>query len=89
MGYGDGYSEKELSFTPRVKKLLEIAWSKAKKFNHPRIESEHLLLGIIKEKECMGMKILENLGVDSLEVKQGILKAIEEKTYNNINFPES
>lgn len=82
VGYGDGYLEKEMTFTPRFKKLLEIAWSKAKKFNSPRIESEHLLLGIIKEEECMAMKILENLGVDTLEIKQGILKAIEEKKYN-------
>ncbi|EKE03537.1 MAG: ATP-dependent Clp protease ATP-binding subunit clpA-like protein [uncultured bacterium] len=83
VGYGNEYSETELTFTPRVKKLLEIAWSKAKKFNHPRIESEHLLLGIIKEKECMAMKVLENFGVDVLEIKQGILKAIEEKSYNS------
>jgi len=88
IGYGDRYSEKELIFTPRVKKLLEIAWSKAKKFNHPRIESEHLLLGIIKEKKCMAMKVLENFGVDVLEIKQGILKAIEEKNYNLSNIEE-
>ena len=28
------------------------------------------------------MKILENLGVDALEIRQGILKSIEEKDYN-------
>ena len=79
IGYGDGYLDKEINFTPRVKKLLEIAWGKAKKFNQPRIESEHLLLGIIREKDCIAMKVLENLGVDALEIRQGILKEIETK----------
>ena len=80
VGYGNGYQEKEMLFTPRAKKLLEIAWDKAKKFNQPRIESEHLLLGITNEKEdCMAMRVLENLGVDVLEIRQGILRAIEEK----------
>ena len=36
IGYSDDYSEKETTLTPRAKKLLEIAWSKAKKFNHTR-----------------------------------------------------
>lgn len=88
LGYGDGYSENEMTFTPRVKKLLEIAWSKAKKFDHPRIESEHLLLGIIIEKECMGMKVLENLGVDVLEIRQGILKEIKNKKNSVLNSEE-
>jgi ATP-dependent Clp protease ATP-binding subunit ClpA len=82
IGYGNGYSEKDMLFTPRVKRLLEIAWSNAKKLNQPRIESEHLLLGIIKEKECVAMKVLENMGVDVLEIKQGILTAIQEKVDN-------
>ncbi|MFH0702303.1 MAG: Clp protease N-terminal domain-containing protein [bacterium] len=81
IGYGNSNLEKEMSFTPRAKRLLELAWNKAKKFNHPRIESEHLLLAITREKECMAMKILENLGVDALEIRQGILKILgEEKT---------
>jgi len=82
IGIGNCRYEKETTLTPRVKKLLEIAWSKAKKYNSQRIESEHLLLGITKEKECMAMKVLQNLGVDVLEIRQGILKAIENKNQN-------
>lgn len=76
LGYSDKYSSKDLAFTPRAKKLLEIAWNKAKKYNKTKIESEHLLLGIIKTHDCMAMKVLENLGVDMLEIKQGILRKI-------------
>ena len=85
INFGNGYSEKEMLFSPRAKKLLETAWSKAKKFNQTKIESEHLLLAIINDKECMAMTALAHLGVDSIEVKQGILKAIENKNTGNIS----
>jgi ATP-dependent Clp protease ATP-binding subunit ClpA len=81
-GYGTGYLNKEISFTSRAKKLLEIAWLNAKRNNLPRIESEHLLLAMIAVKDCMAMKVLENLGVDTVEIKQGILNAIEVKNKN-------
>jgi ATP-dependent Clp protease ATP-binding subunit ClpA len=83
LGIGSGRFDKETVLTPRVKKLLEIAWEKAKKYRSQRIESEHLLLGITKEKECMAMKVLQSLGVDVLEIRQGILKGIEKKYQNS------
>ncbi len=78
IGFGHNYSEeKETVFTPRAKKVLEVACSKAKKFHNPKIASEHLLLAITGEKESMAMKVLENLGVDVLEIRQGILNEIK------------
>ena len=85
VGCCDPHLEKEITFTPRVKKILELAWKKAKKFNHPRIESEHLLLAITTEKECIAMKVLENLGVDALEIRQGILKLLNQKNQDTIS----
>ena len=76
-GYGAGYMNREIAFTPRAKKLLELAWLNAKRSNLPRIESEHLLLAIINVKDSMAMKVLENMGVDAVEIKQGILNAVE------------
>lgn len=73
LGYGSDYEENELYYTNRAKRLLEIAWREAKKSNKPRIESEHILLGIIKLRDCIAMKVLTNLGVDAVEIKQGIM----------------
>lgn len=81
LGYSNSYIDSEIGITPRAKKLLEVAWSLAKQFKQQRIESEHLLLAMLQEKSCMAMKVLENLGVDELEITQGILKAIKEKKY--------
>ena len=77
IGYGNEYEEKEISLTPRVKKLLQIALEKAKKYNKQRIEAIHLLLGITKLSDCVAMKVLENLGVDVLEIRNGILKELD------------
>lgn len=84
LGYSNNYVEGDVDFSPRAKKLIEVAWTLAKQFKQPRIESEHLLLAILQEKQCMAMKVLENLGVDELEITQGILKEIKEKKYNDL-----
>ncbi|HPT42200.1 MAG TPA: Clp protease N-terminal domain-containing protein, partial [Candidatus Gastranaerophilaceae bacterium] len=77
IGYGNEYYETEIIFTKRAKKVLEIAWEKAKKHCKSRILSEHLLYAITMEPQSVAMKALEQLGVDAVEIKQGILKEIE------------
>ena len=77
IGFGNEYYDKEIAFTKRAKKVLETAWLKAKKHQKPRILSEHLLYAIMLEPDSMAMKTLEQLGVDAVEVKQGILKEIQ------------
>lgn len=78
IGFGHHYSEeKEMVFTPRAKRVLVLAWAKAKKFHHEKVKSEHLLLAITREKDSIAMKVLENSGVDVLEIRQGILNEIK------------
>lgn len=72
LGYGSDYQDIEIHYTSRAKRLLEMAWLEAKKQQKPRIESEHLLLAIIKLRDCIAMKVLTRLGVDAVEIKEGI-----------------
>lgn len=76
IGYGKHYSNTQIQFSKRVKKILEKAWDKAKKHNHQKIQSQHLLWAITKEPECLAMTVLANLGVDVIEIHQGILREI-------------
>lgn len=69
--------ETQMKYTPRAKKLLEIAYEVAKDHGKQKIMSEHLLYAFTKVADCLGMKILENLGTDTLEIKQGILVELE------------
>ncbi len=77
IGPGYHYSEyNEPVFTPRAKRVIAKAWRKAKKLNKQKFTSEHLLLAITGEKESIAMRVLEILGVDTVEIKQGILNEI-------------
>ncbi len=72
IGYGNEYFDKEIVFTNRAKRVLEKAWLRAKQNNKQRIESQDLLLAILDEPDSIAMKVLDNLGADSSEIRHGI-----------------
>ncbi len=74
IGFGNEYYDKEIVFTPRAKRVLEKAWEFAKKKHKSRIESSDMLLALTTEPDCLAMKTLEYLGVDAVEIKEGIKK---------------
>jgi ATP-dependent Clp protease ATP-binding subunit ClpC len=59
--------------TPRCRKLLELSYKSAQKHGAARIGTEHILLAIIEERECIARKILEHLGADISRIKDDIL----------------
>ncbi|MBF0327836.1 MAG: ATP-dependent Clp protease ATP-binding subunit [Nitrospirae bacterium] len=60
----------DIPFTPRAKKVLELAIEEARLLGHNYIGSEHLMLGIIREDEGIAGKILRNLGANLLGARQ-------------------
>jgi ATP-dependent Clp protease ATP-binding subunit ClpC len=60
----------DIPFTPRAKKVLELAIEEARLLGHNYIGSEHLLLGLIREDEGIAGKILRNLGANLLGARQ-------------------
>jgi ATP-dependent Clp protease ATP-binding subunit ClpC len=60
----------EVPFTPRAKKVLELAVQEAQDMGHNYVGTEHLLLGLIREEEGVAAKVLEGLGA-SLELVRG------------------
>lgn len=77
LGFGNEYFDNEIVFTQRAKNVLEKAWKLAQQAKRERINSEDLLLAITSEQNSLAMKVLEQLGVDAVEIKYGILKEIE------------
>ncbi|GAI27769.1 unnamed protein product [marine sediment metagenome] len=51
-------------FTDRARKVMALANQEAKRFNHGYIETEHVLLGLVKEGDGVGATVLKNLEVD-------------------------
>ena len=63
---------KTVSYSPRAKKILEVAYETAQEHDRKKIKSENLLYGITKMPNCLAMQVLSNLGTDVLEIQQGI-----------------
>lgn len=76
LGVGTDNCEKDIAFSPRAKKILEMAWEKAKRHKNTKIASENILWAITKAPDSVAMKVLSNLGVDVLEIKQGIISEL-------------
>jgi ATP-dependent Clp protease ATP-binding subunit ClpC len=63
----------QLPFTPRAKKVLELAMEEASNLGHNYIGTEHLLLGLLKEQDGMAARVLINLGLRLEEVREQVL----------------
>ena len=78
IGVNDDYTSSEITFSQRAKLILEDAWHIAKAQNKTKTTSTDLLLAICNQPDSFAMKALTQLGVDALEIRQGIKNRIEE-----------
>ena len=68
----------DIPFTSRAKKILEFAVEEARSLNHNYIGTEHLLLGLLKEKEGVACRILNGFGVYFDDVKEKVVEMFKE-----------
>ncbi len=66
----------EIPFSPRSKKVLEYAVDEAQKMNHTFVGTEHILLGILREGDGVGARVLETLGANLNDVREEIINLI-------------
>ncbi len=67
-----------LGFTPRTKKILENAYTEAKKLGTNFIGTEHILIGIMKESDSLAIRILFDLDVNPDDLYSDIAKTLNE-----------
>jgi Clp amino terminal domain, pathogenicity island component/UvrB/uvrC motif len=65
-----------IPFTPRTKKVLELSLREAKQLGHNYIGTEHILLGLIREREGVAAQVLVKLGADLPRVRQQVIKLL-------------
>ena len=63
----------DIPFTPRAKKVLELAAEEARSLGHNYIGTEHILLGLIREGEGVASQVLMNMGLDLNMVRNQIM----------------
>jgi len=70
----------EGNFSNRVQDVIRLSREEALRLGHDYIGTEHLLLGLIREGEGIGARILKNLKIDLFKLKQ----KIEESTHPKV-----
>ena len=70
--------ENIVDFTPRTKRVVESAFIEARKLGYNFIGTEHLLIGILREGDCVAAKILLDLNVNIPKLYNEIIKVINE-----------
>lgn len=63
-------------YTPRSRRILEIANREAMRFRASAIGTEHLLIAILRETDCVAAQLLYSLGVQAQKVYQDIVLGI-------------
>lgn len=66
----------DIPFTPKAKKVIELAMDEARHLGHNYIGTEHLLLGLIREGEGIASKVLLNLGLDLARVRSEVMSLL-------------
>jgi len=60
-------------FTPRAKKVLELSLREARQLGHGYIGTEHILLGLVREREGMAARILAQRGASDQRVRSVVI----------------
>jgi ATP-dependent Clp protease ATP-binding subunit ClpC len=68
--------DKNQNFTPRARKVVELARSEARRFNHNYVGTEHILLGLIKLGEGVAVNVLGRMGLDLKTVRTAVEKQV-------------
>jgi ATP-dependent Clp protease ATP-binding subunit ClpA len=76
IGIGKSAPSGHIPFTPRAKKTLEYALREALKLHHDYIGTEHILLGVIREGEGVGARVLKQHSADLLPIRMAVLDAL-------------
>ena len=78
IGRGSGSTPAELPFTPKAKRLFELAFKEARQLGHNYIGPEHLLLAILQDKDSVAGKVLQHLGLEMTLLRTRLIQAIGE-----------
>ncbi|MBS4021224.1 MAG: ATP-dependent Clp protease ATP-binding subunit [Dethiobacter sp.] len=62
-----------VNYTPRAKKVIELAIEEGQNLGHNYVGTEHLLLGLIREGEGIAAQVLTNLGADLQRARKSVL----------------
>ena len=66
-----------IPFTPRSKKVLQLAMAEAQALNHTYVGTEHILLGLLHEGEGVAAQVLRSLGIDLDSARTEVMRELD------------
>lgn len=63
-------------FTPRVKRIFEMSGQVARQLGSDRVGTEFLLITLLKEKNCIAVKLLESLGIHTSKLLSSLMEML-------------
>ena len=79
VGLGDDPVFGDVPFTPRMRRVLALAREEATALNHVSVGTEHLLLGMVREGEGVGARILSDLGGEPDGIRAAVLRLLHDQ----------
>jgi ATP-dependent Clp protease ATP-binding subunit ClpC len=76
VGSGEEVTSGQIPFTPRAKKVLELALREALSLGHNYIGTEHILLGLVRENEGVAARILLDFDADSDKIRNEVIRML-------------
>jgi ATP-dependent Clp protease ATP-binding subunit ClpC len=76
VGQGDEVTSGQIPFTPRAKRVLELALREAVALGHNYIGNQHILLGLVRENEGVAARILLDFDADAEKIRNEIIRML-------------
>jgi len=73
-------------FSPKVKKIISLSRDEAVRLGHDYIGTEHLLLGMLKERDNMAIRVLNSLELDLEQLKYRVEESTKANRTDNTNL---
>jgi ATP-dependent Clp protease ATP-binding subunit ClpC len=77
-GTGPGSQPSHIPFTPQAKQVLKLSLAESQALGHRYIGTEHVLLGLIQEKEGVAAQVLSGAGADLSRVRAEVVRLLAE-----------
>ena len=87
VGHGDEGTSGALPFTPSGTKALERAWNEALLLGHTSIDTQHILLGLLRVKEGVAARILLDFDADADKVRAVVTRLVSKPSQAATNMP--
>jgi len=73
---GEKVIQQGISYTPRAKRVVELAIEESQNLGHNYVGTEHLMLGLVREGEGIAAQVLSNLGIDLKGARKEVIELL-------------